>query len=69
MIIFFKACSKVEQLEKEVGTIKNPGTNLLQLILKYSLYYSPQTKDPEIDKEQTSFQFPKRKKRKTMPFS
>ncbi|CAG8737397.1 6063_t:CDS:1, partial [Dentiscutata heterogama] len=60
---------RVEQLEEEVETLKNPGTSPLRLILKYPVRHHLQAENPKVDKEQSNSQPPPRKKRKTMPFS
>ncbi|CAG8700172.1 24498_t:CDS:2, partial [Cetraspora pellucida] len=54
---------------QELETLNNPGTSPLWKILKYLLCPNLPTEDLEDDKEQSRAQPPKRKKRKTMPFS
>ncbi|CAG8838117.1 1925_t:CDS:1, partial [Cetraspora pellucida] len=61
---------RVEHLDEELETYKNPGTIPLQLVLKYPLHHNLQSvEDPEAGEEELGSLLPKRKKRKTMPFS
>ncbi|CAG8697196.1 11635_t:CDS:1, partial [Dentiscutata heterogama] len=60
---------RVKYLEEEIETLNNPGTSSLQQILKYLLHSNSPTKDLGSDQEESESQLPKRKKRKTIPFS
>ncbi|CAG8801568.1 20007_t:CDS:2 [Cetraspora pellucida] len=61
---------RVEYLDEELETYKNPGTIPLRLVLKYPLRHNSQpVEDPEAGEEELGSLLPKRKKRKTMPFS
>jgi hypothetical protein len=63
---------KLEELQEELQTFKNPGTTSLRVVLKYPLPHTPRPQaieEADTDREGQSEIQPQKKRRKTLPFA